>query len=65
MLRLLMYATLHVFMNTIFHHSISIIETWQSETQMMGLELGNPVTPLLAQTLLSWTSVAKLFVVNF
>ena len=56
-----MCSTLHVFMNTIFHHSININETWQSEIQMMGLELGNPVTSKLAQTLiLSWTSVAKL-----
>ena len=46
-----MYATLYVFKNTIFHHSININETWESKIQMIGLELGDPATPLLAQTL--------------
>ena len=49
-----------------FHYSININVTWESKIQMMGLELGNPATPLLAQTLvISWTNVAKLSVVSF
>ena len=45
---LLMCSTLHCVHEYYSHHTININETWESKIQMMGLELGDPATPLLA-----------------
>ena len=43
-----MCSTLHCVHEYYSHHAININETWGSKIQMMGLELGDPATPLLA-----------------
>ena len=48
---LFMCSTLHCVHEYYSHHTININETWESKIQMMGLELGAPATPSLAQTL--------------